>query len=114
MIYNCFYFLSFCHSKISTLDTIFVKVSRDDAQLQLHGPHGFGVQSVSVRPAVDQVRAEELGTSADEHLRQPFLPGAHGPPGRTAYSVMSRTRRDVAETITIELAPSERILMPHL
>lgn len=102
------------HFTVSTLDAIFVEVSHDNAKFQLHSPHGFGVQSVSIRPAVYEIRAAELGTSADKHLRQLLLPGAERPPGHTAYPVMSGAGGDMAVPVTVQLAASERVLVPHL
>ncbi|XP_012724814.2 POC1 centriolar protein homolog A isoform X1 [Fundulus heteroclitus] len=100
--------------RVSALDAVFVEVSHNNSQLQLHGPHRFGVQSVSVRPAVDQVRVAELGASADKHLRQLLLPGAERPPGHAAYPVMSRAGGDVAVAVAVQLAAAERVLVPDL
>lgn len=96
------------------LDAIFVKVSRNDAELQLHGSHGLGVQPVSVRSAVYKVRVAELGSSAHKHLSQLLLPGAERPPGHTAYPVVSGARGDMAVPVTVQLAAPERVLVPHL
>lgn len=99
---------------VSALDAIFVEVPHDDAQLQLHGAHGLRVQPVSVRPAVDQVRAAELRTPAHKHLRQLLLPGAERPPGHAVDAVVSAAGRDVAVAVPEQLAPSKRVLVPHL
>lgn len=101
-------------STVSALDAIFVKVSHNNSQLQLHSPHCFGVQSVSVRSAVYQVGVAELGTSPDKHLGQLLLPGAERPPGHAAYPVMSRAGRNVAVSVPVQLAAAERVLVPHL
>lgn len=102
------------HCLGSAIDAIFVEVPHDDAQLQLHTSHCFGVQPISVRPAVYDVRAAELGTSADKHLRQLLLPGTERPPGSTADPVMSGAGGDVAVAVTVHLAASKRVLVPHL
>ncbi|KAK0149347.1 POC1 centriolar A [Merluccius polli] len=98
----------------SALDAVLVKVSHDDAQLQLHGAHGLGVQAVPVRAAVHQVRAAQLGPAADERLRQLLLPRAQGPPGGAAHPVLTGAGRHVAVAVAVELAPSEAVLVPHL
>lgn len=54
---------------VLALDAVFVKISHDDAELQLHGAHGRRVQPVSVRPAVDEIGAPELRSPADKHSR---------------------------------------------
>lgn len=86
----------------------------NDAKLEFHGSHGFGVQSISVRPVVYEVRATELGTAANKHLRQLLLPGTERPPGYTADPVMSGTGGDVAVPVTVHLTSSKWVLVPHL
>ena len=101
-------------SEASEFDAVLVEMPQDDAELKVHRAHGLRAEVVPVGAAVDEVRVLEHWSAAEEHLRDLLACGADRSPSRTVDVVRARGRRDMAVAVAVQLAPAERVLVPHL